>query len=159
MDNEPYRCLTHKQLVDCGEGWLLRCGCKTYREVELPDGRRADLIGVMQDGTIIVIEAKDYMDDSLVQATFDKYGTWADHLFVITETPAALLSASKGFGQAWSRSHDRVGLISASIDGMKERRSADALPLSSTRRGQVLESCLLRQRHGETEQSGPLSGA
>ncbi len=96
-------------------------------EVALPNGRRADLLGLCPDGTFVCIEVKSGPRDFLVDVKWPDYREFCDSLYfaVDDDFPLALLPAD-------------VGLIIAGEPAAELVREAPSHPLAPARRRALL---------------------
>ena len=99
---------------------LASAGCSTVVEMRLPDGRRADIMAVLPDGTIHIVEIKSGVADFRSDRKWPDYREFCDALYFAIDlaTPPDIIP-------------DAVGLIvadgySAQIvrNGMEHRLSA-----------------------------------
>lgn len=76
----------------------LRLGWAPLHEVPLPNGRRADILALRQDGGFACIEVKSGPRDFLTDSKWPEYRDYADALFfaVDQDFPAELLPAETG---------------------------------------------------------------
>lgn len=102
---------------------LARLGLAVLHEVTLPDGRRADLLGLGQDGAFWVVEVKSGPRDFLADAKWPDYRAWCDRLCFAVDAafPRQLLP-------------DDVGLIVADAFDAALLRAAPHHPLAAARR-------------------------
>ena len=103
--------------------FCLVVGWAPLHEVQLPNGRRADILALRPDGGFVCIEVKSGPRDFLVDSKWPEYRYFSDALFfaVDVDFPQAILPAE-------------TGLIVA--DGMEAvlLRDAPAHPLPAARR-------------------------
>jgi len=99
----------------------------TLHEVALPNGRRADLLGLRPDGTFFCIEVKSGPRDFLVDTKWPDYRAFCDGLYfaVDADFPLALLPQD-------------VGLIVAAEPAADMLREAPSHPLAPARRRALL---------------------
>ena len=90
-------------------------------EVPLADGRRADVLGLADDGTVVIVEVKSSAEDYRTDCKWEDYLSWCDRFYfaVPADFPQDLLPSS-------------VGLIMADAFGGEILR-ADPRPLAETR--------------------------
>ncbi len=95
----------------------------TVSELPLPDGRRADVVGLGADGTILIVEIKSSVADFRADGKWPEYRAYCDRLYfaVATDFPRALLP-------------DDTGLIIADRHGGSFERDAPSHPLAAARR-------------------------
>ncbi|WP_245281792.1 MmcB family DNA repair protein [Hyphomicrobium sulfonivorans] len=82
-----------------GVGRLLRSmSFAVVRELVLPNGRRADVVGLSPSGAIWIVEVKSCVDDFRVDQKWPEYMEFADALFfaVSPQFPQELLPAETG---------------------------------------------------------------
>lgn len=82
MDNEPYRDLSHLQLIATVSDWLRGQGYRVTNEHRLPDDRVADIIYTTPGGAIHIVECKCFLTSKLVASAVDKYYQWCNALWV-----------------------------------------------------------------------------
>jgi hypothetical protein len=98
---------------------LAQRGFVTLAEVPLADGRRADLVALGRDGTLVIIEIKSSVADFRADRKWPEYRQWCDRLyFAVAEGfPLELipeecgLVLADGFGAAFLREprEERLG--------------------------------------------------
>ncbi|MDE2578670.1 MAG: MmcB family DNA repair protein [Hyphomicrobiales bacterium] len=73
-------------------------GVSTVSEMSLPDGRRADLVALQQDGVLTIIEIKSSVADFRADRKWQDYRAYCDRLaFAIDlSTPEELIPAEAG---------------------------------------------------------------
>ena len=73
-------------------------GVSTVAEMPLPSGRRADLVGLGIDGTIVIVEIKSSIADWRADQKWRDYRAHCDRLFfaIDGQTPADLMPADAG---------------------------------------------------------------
>jgi hypothetical protein len=112
-----------------GSRRLLRAlGFSTVTELGLSDGRRADLVALGGDGTILIVEIKSSVADFRADTKWRDYAAHCDKLyFAISDaTPAEIMPAE-------------AGLILADRFGAAILRDAERRPLApATRRAMLL---------------------
>ncbi|KAB2939444.1 MAG: MmcB family DNA repair protein [Hyphomicrobium sp.] len=82
-----------------GVGRLLRAlSFAVVNELPLPNGRRADVVGLSPSGDIWIIEVKSCLEDLRVDAKWPDYRDFSDALFfaVAPDFPPAMLPADTG---------------------------------------------------------------
>jgi hypothetical protein len=82
-----------------GAGRLLRAhGYACLNELPLPNGRRADVIGLSPSGNIWIVEVKSGVDDFRVDIKWPEYRDFCDALFfaVAPDFPVDILPADTG---------------------------------------------------------------
>ena len=108
---------------------LLRAqGYSTVTELGLSDGRRADIVALKADGTILIVEVKSCLADFRADRKWRDYAAHCDRLyFAISEaTPAAIMP-------------EEAGLILADRFGAAILRDPEPHPLApATRRAMFL---------------------
>jgi hypothetical protein len=90
---------------------LTQRGFATLAEMPLADGRRADILALGRDGTLVVVEIKSSVADFRADRKWPEYRQWCDHLyFAVAEGfPTELipedcgLMLADGFGAAIRR--------------------------------------------------------
>jgi hypothetical protein len=108
---------------------LLRAhGYSTVTELPLTDGRRADIVALANDGTILIVEVKSCVADFRADHKWRDYAAHCDRLyFAISDaTPVEIMP-------------EEAGLILADRFGAAILRDPEARPLASaTRRAMLL---------------------
>lgn len=110
--------------VTRGAGRLVRdMGYAPLLEVGLPNGRRADVMGLGPKGEIIIVEVKSGLADYRVDQKWHEYGPYCDVFYfaVAPEFPQGILP-------------EEPGLIVADSFGGAVVREAGARPLAPARR-------------------------
>ena len=103
-------------------------GIAAQREVALPDGHRADLLGVGSDGRIWCVEIKVSADDLRQDGKWQAYRAWCDlFCWAVPEKLAPLLDRSCFAPEA-------CGLIVADRHEALLLRAPQAAPLAPARR-------------------------
>jgi len=100
---------------------LTQRGLATLAEVPLADGRRADILALGRDGTLVVVEIKSSVADFRADRKWPEYRQWCDRLyFAVAEGfPLELipeecgLMLADGFGAAILRESPTQKLDSA----------------------------------------------
>lgn len=105
----------------------VRLGWAPLHEVQLPNGRRADILALRPDGCFACIEVKSGLRDFLTDLKWPDYRAYADALFfaVDIDFPQELLPAD-------------TGLIVAAGREAELLRDAPAHPLAPARRRALL---------------------
>ncbi|WP_291297001.1 MmcB family DNA repair protein [Elioraea sp.] len=103
---DPVAAPARTAAVTLGAARLLgQHGLAVLREVKLADGRRADLVGLAADGTIMIVEVKSCARDFLTDGKWQDYLAWCDRFCfaVDRDFPLALLPAEPGLiiADAW----------------------------------------------------------
>jgi hypothetical protein len=111
-------------------GVCRRCraeGLALLPEVTLRSGRRADLVGLADDGDIVIIEIKSSVEDYRADAKWRDYLLFADRFFFATgpHVPIEIFPSD-------------VGLIVADSYGAEILRSSPSAKLPSSRRKEML---------------------
>lgn len=77
---------------------LIGLGYAPVSEVALPNGRRADLMGLDGKGRIVIVEVKSCLEDYRVDGKWPEYRPWCDRfLFAVSpEFPRHILPAGPG---------------------------------------------------------------
>lgn len=104
MDNEPYRDLTHLELIATVSDWLRSQGNQVTNEFPLPDGRVADIVYTTPGGAIHIVECKLLLTSTLVSQATDKYYRWCNALWM------AANNAEQWFNFPYERSISLGGL-------------------------------------------------
>lgn len=107
-----------------GAGRLLRAmSFAIVNELPLPNGRRADIVGLSPSGDIWIVEVKSCLDDLRVDAKWPEYRDFSDALFfaVTPDFPRQVLP-------------EDTGLILADRYGGEIVREAPAMRLAGARR-------------------------
>ena len=113
-----------------GSRRLLRAlGYSTLTELGLSDGRRADIVGVGGDGTVLIVEVKSSIADFRADRKWRDYAAHCDLLyFAISDaTPAEIMPEEAGliladrFGAAILREPERRALAPATRRAMMLR--------------------------------------
>lgn len=102
---------------------LIGLGYAPVTEVSLPNGRRADLMGLDAKGRIVIVEVKSCLEDYRVDGKWPQYAPFCDRFFfaVSPEFPRAILP-------------NGPGLIVADAFGGAVMLEAPETPLASARR-------------------------
>jgi len=106
---------------------LVDRGFATLTEFLLPSGRRADILGVDNAGTILIVEIKSGVADFRSDHKWPEYRAWSDlFLFAVDEVfPTELIP-------------DECGLMIADAFGAAEIRPSPVIKLAGARRGALL---------------------
>ena len=77
---------------------LSALGVAAAPEVCLPNGRRADLMGLSAKGQIVIVEVKSGLEDFRTDAKWHEYGPYCDQFYfaVAPEFPKAVLPGGPG---------------------------------------------------------------
>lgn len=127
---------------------LLRAaGFSTVTELPLPSGRRADLVALASDGTLLIVEIKSSVADFRVDAKWPEYRSHCDRLyFAIPESvPAEIMPQD-------------AGLILADAYGAAILREAPEHKLAGATRRQMLlrfAQCAADRLHGLSDPDMP----
>lgn len=102
---------------------MMAQGIATVTELPLPDGRRADIVGLSADGLVTIVEIKSSVADFRCDQKWMAYRAYCDRLFfaVSPEFPVAILP-------------EDTGLILADRYGGSVVREAPAHPIAAARR-------------------------
>lgn len=103
--------------------YLSDLGYSVLTEFTLRNGRRADVIGLGDDGSVIIVEVKVSIADLKADQKWPEYEDFCDLLFFATprDFPLELLPAE-------------CGILVADNWGADEIRAAEAAPLHASRR-------------------------
>ena len=103
--------------------YLSDLGYRVLTEFTLRNGRRADVIGLANDGSVVIVEVKASVADLRADQKWPEYDEFCDQLFfaVPREFPLDLLPTE-------------CGLLVADNWGADELRPADVVPLHASRR-------------------------
>jgi hypothetical protein len=103
--------------------YMANLGYAVLTEFSLANGRRADVIGLADDGSFAIVEVKVSVADFRADAKWPEYEDFCDRLYfaVPPEFPADLIP-------------DRPGLIVADAWGAEEMRTAPNTGLHASRR-------------------------
>lgn len=113
--------------ISRGARRLLRAhGFASVTEMPLPSGRRADIVALSPDGTIMIVEIKSSVADFRADMKWPEYRSHCDHLYfaVSDAMPADILPQDAGlivadaYGAAFVRSAPEHRLASATRRGM-----------------------------------------
>lgn len=98
-------------------------GCSTIMEMRLPDGRRADVVVVLPNGSIHIVEIKSCVMDFRADRKWPDYRDFCDSLYFAIDlsTPPSIIP-------------DEVGLIVADGYGAQIVRAGQEHRLSAARR-------------------------
>jgi hypothetical protein len=102
---------------------LMAQGIAAVSELPLPDGRRADVVGMSADGLVTIVEIKSSVADFRCDQKWTAYRAYCDRLFfaVTPDFPVEILPAD-------------AGLILADRYGGSVIRDAPGHPIASGRR-------------------------
>ncbi len=103
--------------------YLFNLGYSVLTEFTLKNGRRADVIGLDRDGSVVIVEVKTSVADLKADQKWPEYKDFCDQIYFATprDFPLDLLPASCGILVADSWSADEI-------------RAADVAPLHASRR-------------------------
>lgn len=103
--------------------YLSNLGYSVLTEFTLKNGRRADVIGLDRDGSVVIVEVKTSVADLKADQKWPEYKDFCDQIYFATprDFPLDLLPASCGILVADSWSADEI-------------RAADVAPLHASRR-------------------------
>jgi hypothetical protein len=115
-------------------------GLGTLTEFSLPNGRRADVIGVDRNGRFVIVEVKSCAADFLSDGKWEDYLDYCDRYFfaVAPDFPQELLPAEHGL------------IVADAFDAVVVREAAETPMHASRRKAQLLRFALTA--------SGRLSG-
>jgi len=82
MDNEPYRDLSHLELIATVSDWLRAQGNRVTNEHRLPNGKIADVIYTTPGGAIHIVECKTFLTSTLIERAYIKYYGYCHALWV-----------------------------------------------------------------------------
>lgn len=121
---------------------LMAHGIATVCELPLPDGRRADVVGISADGTVTIVEIKSSVADFRSDLKWSEYRAYCDQLFfaVGPAFPAEILPSDAGLIRA-----DRYG-GAVVIDPPQHRLSAARRRVIVLRFGRAAAARLARVR-------------
>lgn len=73
-------------------------GWSTVEELRLPDGRRADIVGVLADGSIAIVEVKSSVADFRADRKWGDYMEFCDRLYFAVDlsTPREIIPPEMG---------------------------------------------------------------
>ncbi|MFV0281345.1 MAG: MmcB family DNA repair protein [Rhodoblastus sp.] len=73
-------------------------GCSTILEMRLPDGRRADVVAVLPDGSIHIVEIKSCVADFRADRKWSDYREFCDSLYFAIDlaTPREIIPEAAG---------------------------------------------------------------
>ena len=108
---------------------LAAAGQSTIEEMRLPDGRRADIVGVSPDGSIQIVEVKSGLADYRADRKWRNYMEFCDRLYFAAaiDTPAHIFP-------------EDIGLIVADDFGARIVRTGVEQRLAAARRKAMLLS-------------------
>jgi hypothetical protein len=106
---------------------LIAHGYTPLLEVSLPNGRRADLLGVDRKGAIVIVEVKSSREDFVVDQKWGEYQPFCDRFYfaVAPEFPRDILPETPGL------------IIADAFDGAVVREAPHE-PLAGARRKALL---------------------
>ena len=102
---------------------LTQRGFATLAEVPLADGRRADILALGRDGTLVIVEIKSSVADFRADRKWPEYRQWCDRLY---------FAVAEGF--PLELIPDECGLMLADAFGAAILRDAPAQRLDAARR-------------------------
>lgn len=111
MDNEPYRDLSHLELIATVSDWLRSLGNRVTNEHVLPSGKRADVIYQTPGGAIHIVECKLIRTETLICKAYDKYYQWCNGLWVASNDQTRIVPLGVYASPSWKPSQEKVGLI------------------------------------------------
>lgn len=111
MDNEPYRDLSHLELIATVSDWLRSQGNQVTNEHVLPDGKRADIIYSTTEGAIHIVECKLIQTDPLIVAAYEKYYKFCNALWLASNTRSRLTPLGVYSLPNYRAALDKVGLL------------------------------------------------
>ncbi len=103
--------------------YLSNLGYSVLTEFTLKNGRRADVIGLSRDGSVVIVEVKTSVADLKADQKWPEYEEFCDQLYFATprDFPLELLPAA-------------CGILVADSWGGDEIRAAEISPLHASRR-------------------------
>jgi len=106
---------------------LVDRGFATLCEFPLPNGRRADILGIDESGTILIVEIKSGVADFRSDHKWPEYRDWCDLFFFAVDEvfPTELIPGE-------------CGLLIADAFGAAEVRPSPAIKLAGARRSALL---------------------
>jgi len=124
MDNEAFRLLAHHEAADviCAE--LNHTGYTAKREVVLPDGRRADVLAIDDEGNLSIVEVKTRLSESLILAALEKYTRWCNSLWLAQPDMPNRLLSQIATPLRWPDAIVRTGIIAVYRDSIVCARQA-----------------------------------
>lgn len=105
---------------------LAQRGFATLAEVPLADGRRADILALGRDGTLVIVEIKSSVADFRADRKWPEYRQWCDRLY---------FAVAEGFPM--DILPEECGLVLADGFGAEFLREPPAQTLGSARRRAV----------------------
>ncbi|HVO13939.1 MAG TPA: MmcB family DNA repair protein [Alphaproteobacteria bacterium] len=107
-------------------------GHGTLTEFSLPNGRRADVIGLDRDGRFVIVEVKSCAADFLSDGKWEDYLEYCDRYYfaVAPDFPQELLPAGHGL------------IVADSFDAVILREAAEAPMHAARRKAQLLRFAL-----------------
>jgi hypothetical protein len=124
MDNEPYRDLTHLELIATVSDWVRSQGHQVTNEHRLPDGRVADVIYLADGGSINIIECKVVYNQTLIDQAYDKYYQWCNRLWVASNRRARFETSGATSSLDFAEGARIVGLIEVGRDRLAIEKTA-----------------------------------
>lgn len=103
--------------------YLSSLGFSVLTEFTLKNGRRADVIGLGRDGSVVIVEVKTSIADLKADQKWPEYKEFCDQLFFATprDFPLELLPVT-------------CGILVADSWGADEIRAAEVVPIHASRR-------------------------
>lgn len=111
-------------------------GYVSLTEVPLNNNRRADIVGLKADGTVMIVEVKSGVEDFRSDAKWLEYLDFADYFFLAL--PVLKREEAERVHAAALRLSPKVGLILADRFGGDTIRAAGRLLLKSNRRAALM---------------------
>lgn len=137
MDNEPYRDLTHHEARDLIPHLWRESTFNAVTEAKLPNGRIADVILNTIEHSIVIIEVKTVLLESLVSQAWDKYGGYCHQLFVAIPNLRIRNLSEIPFLFEWQSERLYVGLLGVYRDSLAVIRPAKSRPMSRLREDEI----------------------
>lgn len=134
MDNEPYRDLSHHEARDLVAHIWPGTVKRAIVESRLPNGKIADVILWLPDNTVIIVEAKTVLRDSLVAIAWEKYGIWCNQLYVGVPDLKIGNLADVPYLLEWTDETHKVGILGIYRDSMAVIRPAKNRPMTAENR-------------------------
>lgn len=137
MDNEPYRDLTHHEARDLIPHLWRESTFGAITEATLPNGKIADVILNTIEHSIVIVEVKAVLLDSLVSQAWEKYGGYCHQLYVAIPNLRVNNLAEIPFLLEWQSDRLYVGLLGVYRDALAVIRPAKSRPMSRDREDQI----------------------
>lgn len=98
LERDPAREAATAAITRGAARLLADLGFAAIAELDLPSGRRADLLGLGRDGELVVVEVKSCAADFRADAKWPEYRDWSDRLFFAVDErfPVELLPSDAG---------------------------------------------------------------